>query len=172
MTSKLLSLCSQEDKLTPRDPLQNPKKKSKKSKSKRHRRYSDESDSTDSEAEERRRRKRREKRRKEYSDEERAKSDDSEHEDDRERRKRRTKSRSKSALSPAPGKTDWIEKEKSGVADTTITAEIQSDSDDGEMVVHLYQPNIKIKHENKRMSCPSPTYFNSADKQIQGYVTR
>ena len=143
MTSKLLPLCSREDRLIPRDPLQKAKKKSKKSKSKRHRRYSDESDSTDSEAEERRRRKRRERRRKEYSDEERGKSDDSE--DDRERRKRRTKSRSKSALSPAPGKTDWIEKEKSGVATTTITADIQSDSDDGEMV----GPSLPAEYKDK-----------------------
>jgi len=157
MTSKLLFLCFRGHKLIPRDLLQKPKKRSKKSKSKRHRRYSDESDSTDSEADERRRRKRREKRRKEYSDEERAKSDDSE--DDRERRKRRTKSRSKSAISPAPGKTDWIEKEKSGAASTTITAEIQSDSDDGEMVGPSLPAEYKDKARKQAYVIPTSHFF-------------
>jgi hypothetical protein len=158
------------------------KKKSKKSKSKRHRRYSDESDSTDSEEEERRRRRRREKRKKDYPDDERERgksrrSGSVNSDDERERRRRRQKSKSKSVLSPAPAagkKDDWIEKEKSGAVNTTVTADIASDSDDGDMV----GPTLPAEHKDKaRRQAYVPLLshsivLNSTNIQIQRYDAR
>lgn len=63
---------------------------------------------------------------------------------DKRRRRRKSKSKSRSAISPAPEKNDdW--KEKSSTVGPTITADVQSDSDDGEMV----GPSLPAEHKDK-----------------------
>jgi hypothetical protein len=82
----------------------------------------------------------------------------------------KSKSKSRSVLSPAPGKKDWIEKEKAGVASQAAMVDIESESDDdGDMV----GPSLPAEHKDKaRRQAYVISILPQLIIQIQRHVTR